>query len=105
MKKNRENIEHLTCALTGEPLRAELLAEGSMLYRMLGDAGMMYSGLSVLVLGTVQPQTIQGLKDHEPIFQKQKKVLWDFPANVEALFFKIIPGSTLFSPWEWIVAV
>lgn len=73
MRNNRENIEHLTCALTGEPIRAELLGEGSMLYRMLGDACMVYAGLSVLVLGTVQPQTIQGLKDHEPIFQKQPK--------------------------------
>lgn len=74
MKNSRENIEHLTCALTGKPIRAELLSEGSVLYRVMGDAAMLYSGLAVLVLGTVQPQTIQGLKDHEPIFQKQSNL-------------------------------
>lgn len=70
MSNIRLNREHKTCALTGEPLRTELLDENSMLYKMLGDAGVIYAGLAVLVLGTVQPQAIQGLKDHEPIFQK-----------------------------------
>ncbi|PCH62777.1 MAG: hypothetical protein COC19_02320 [SAR86 cluster bacterium] len=71
MRNSRLNLEHITCALTGEPLRTELLDENSMLYKMLGDAGVVYAGLAVLVLGTVQVQTIKGLKDHEPIFQKQ----------------------------------
>ena len=70
MKFNRENREHLTCALTGEALRPELLDENSMVYKIMADRVSIYSGLAVLVLGTVQPQTIQGLKDHEPIFQK-----------------------------------
>lgn len=73
MKVERENMEHRLSALTGEEIRYELIEEGSIFYKATGDlAAVLYSGLAVLVLGTIQPQAIQGLKDHEPIFQKMR---------------------------------
>ena len=71
MRADRRNLEHLTDALSGEPIRTELIGPGSALQRVLGDlATTLYGALAVLVLGTAQREAIQGLKDHEEIFRK-----------------------------------